>query len=255
MKRVMRMFPAWLAACALPLFAMAQQQTPSKAAVPDISGTWLPDARRAPAWPAQLPLAPAARRFMENFDPTVSDPTTFCMPFGTPRNMLQTAYLLEILQTPAKIVMVLQPDLANAEVRRIPLDGSALPASPEPSWYGTSRGRWEGRTLVIETTGLREDAIVSENGLPHSGQLRVIERLQLVNDRQRGKVLVDDIELRDPQAYLQPLKTRRYYSWAPQARARDGTCVERLWIDKLWRDRLQEHAEQARSAAQPGAAK
>jgi hypothetical protein len=58
----------------------------------DFSGTWLPDARRAEPWPASLPLAPAARRFMETFNPSRSDPTTFCMPFGTPRNMLQTGY-------------------------------------------------------------------------------------------------------------------------------------------------------------------
>jgi hypothetical protein len=247
-----------LATClvvALPALSAEQGAKPAAAPV-DFTGTWLPDARRAPAWPASLPLAPAARRFMDTFDPTASDPTTFCMPLGTPRNMLQTAYPLEIVQTPKKVVMVLQPNLANAEVRRIPVDGSPLPSSPEASWYGTSRGHWEGSTLVVETIGLREDALVSEIGLPHSSQLRVIERLQLMNDGARGKVLVDDIELRDPQAYLQPLKTRRYYSWAPQARPRDGTCVEALWIDKLWRDRLQEHAEAARQpAAQPGGAK
>jgi hypothetical protein len=250
------MLAACIAATLPAMSATPAEQGTTRAAPVDLSGTWLPDARRAPAWPASLPLAPAARRFMDTFDPTVSDPTTFCMPFGTPRNMLQTAYPLEIVQTPKKIVMVLQPNLANAEVRRIPVDGSALPASPEASWYGTSRGRWEGSTLVIETSGLREDAIVSENGLPHSGQLRVIERLRLVDEGPRGKVLVDDIELRDPQAYLQPLKTRRYYTFAPNARARDGTCVEGLWMDKLWRDRLQEHAEAVRqSAPQPGVAK
>jgi hypothetical protein len=219
----------------------------------DFSGTWLPDARRAAAWPAALPLAPAARRFMEAFDATVSDPTTFCMPFGTPRNMLQTGYPLEIVQTPRRLVMVIQPNLANAEVRRIRLDGHELPEAPEPSWFGSSRGRWEGATLVIETIGLREDALVSENGLPHSGQLRVVERLRIENDRAHGRVLVDDIELHDPHAYLQPLKTRRYFAWAPQARSRDSTCVDALWIDKLWRDRLQEHVQATQQGASQGA--
>lgn len=222
------------------------------AAAPDFSGTWLPDAGRAEAWPMPLPLAPAAREFMRTFDPARSDPTTFCMPFGTPRNMLQTVYPLEIVQTPQRIVLVVQPNLANAEVRRVPLDATPLPAAPEASWYGTSRGRWEGATLVIETIGLREDAIVSEIGLPHSSQLHVTERLRIVEDPARGKVLVNEIELRDPQAYLEPLKTRRYFSWAPLAQAREGSCVEALWTERLWRDRLREHAAAAREAVGTG---
>lgn len=211
----------------------------------DFAGTWLPDARRAEPWPDSLPLAPAARKFMESFDPTASDPTTYCMPFGTPRNMLQTGYPLEIVQTPQRLLMIVQPNLANAEVRRIALDGE-LPSRVEPSWFGTSSGHWDGKTLVIETIGMRPDAIVSENGLPHSGELRVTERLRILEDAEHGKVLIDDIELHDPQAYTQPIKTRRYYSWAPDARPADPTCVDAKWTEKLWRDRLREHVESAR---------
>jgi hypothetical protein len=184
---------------------------------------------------------------MDNFNPSASDPTTLCMPLGTPRNMLQTEYPLEIAQTPRLVLLVLQPNLSNSEVRRIPLDGS-LPESPDASWYGTSRGRWEGSTLVVETIGLRPDALISGNGLAHSEELRVIERLSVLKDAEHGKVLLDEIELRDPKAYQTPLKTRRYFVWAPQAQLREGSCVESLWIDKLWRDRLQEHAEARRKA-------
>jgi hypothetical protein len=159
--------------------------------------------------------------------------------------MLQTQYPLEILQSRRRLVMVVQPNLANAEVRRIALDDRGLPTNPEPSWFGTSHARWEGATLVVETVGLRDDAIISQNGLPHSNELRVIERLRVVNDREHGKTLIDDIELHDAKAYLTPLRTRRYFSWAPQARPRDPTCVDALWIDRLWRERLQEHKESA----------
>lgn len=212
----------------------------------DFTGTWLPDPQRAQPWPAQLPLAPAARDFMAGFNPAAHDPTSFCMPLGTPRNMLQSQYPLQIVQTPQRLVMVLQPDLSNAEVRRIRLDGT-LRQDPEPSWFGTSRGRWDGATLVIETIGLREDSLLGGDGLPHSGQLRVIERLSIVRDATRGKVLVDDMELHDPRYYTGPLRTRRYFTWAPQARLAEGSCVARRWIDKLWRDRLQDHAQAARA--------
>jgi hypothetical protein len=224
--------------------AMASEPSATR---PDFTGIWLPDAQAAQAWPAQLPLTPAARGFIEKFDPASHDPTSFCMPFGTPRNMLQTQFPLQIVQTPQRLTLVLQPDLSNAEVRRIPLDGKALPQDPEPSWFGTSRGRWNGATLVIETIGLREDSLLSGAGLPHSPQLRVIERLSLVQDPQRGTVLVDDMELHDPLSFTEPLRTRRQFVRAPLARLTEGTCVARKWIDKLWRDRLGEHADAARA--------
>lgn len=218
------------------------------AGLADLAGIWLPDPHGAEPWPAELPLTPAAREAMANFDPVEHDPTTFCMPLGTPRNVLQTEYPLEIIQLPDRLIMVVQPDLANAEVRRIRLDASDFPDNLDATWFGTSRGHWEGDTLVIETRGLRPDAPVNGQGLTHSAALRMIERLRLVNDAELGEVLVDDIELHDPQAYTAPVKAQRTFVRSPQARPREGTCVERLWIDKLWRDRLGEHAEAARTA-------
>lgn len=238
----------WVAALIAILSGCGEAVAPASKPAPsqgtgDIAGVWLPDARRAEPWPTQLPLTATARSMMETFDPAEHDPTHFCMPLGTPRNMLQTEYPLEIVQTPHRILIVLQPNLANAEVRRIPVDGSALPESPDPSWFGTSRGRWEGATFVVETTGLRPDALVSGNGLRHSDALHVIERLSVVDDADHGRTLIDEIELRDPKAYVQPLKTRRYFAWAPQAELREPAgCIELEWIDKTWRQRLEEHA-------------
>ena len=234
------------AAAAVASWVLSGPAEAAQSAPVDFSGTWIPDARRAEPWPDALPLAPAARQFMAAFDPAQSDPVTFCMPFGTPRNMLQTAYPLEIVQTPQRFLFIVQPNLANSEVRRVAVNGT-LPKEPEPSWFGVSRGHWEGSTLVVETVGMRDDSLISESGLPHSEQLRVIERLQVKLDAEYGKVLINDIELRDPRAYLAPLKTRRYFTWAPQARSPDSTCVDARWIDRLWRDRLQEHADAARS--------
>jgi len=104
------------------------------------------------------------------------------------------------------------------------LQDKTSPARSGLAIGGHSIRHWEGSTLVIETIGMREDAIVSDNGLPHSRELRVVERLGIVQDMQRGKVLIDDIELHDPQAYLEPIKIRRYYSWAPDARPADPPC-------------------------------
>jgi hypothetical protein len=236
-------------ACALALASFGAAAADSYASRPDFTGIWLPDESRAQPWASRLPLAPAARNFMEKFDAASDDPSSFCMPFGTPRNMLQTQFPLQILQTSQRLVIVLQPDLSNAEVRRIPIAGNAQSPAPDPSWFGTSRGRWEGSTLVIETTGLREDSLISGEGLPHSDKLRVVERLSIVEDARGGKVLIDDMELHDSAAYTEPLRTRRYFVHSPKTNLTEGSCVARKWIDKLWRDRLQEHAEAARAKA------
>ena len=185
--------------------------------IPDLAGIWVPDAGQAEPWPAQLPLTPVAREAMARFDAREHDPTTFCMPLGTPRNMLQTEYPLEIIQTPERVVIVVQPNLANTEVRRIPLD-SALPEAPDPSWFGTSRGRWEGSTLVVETIGLRQDAPISGDGITHSAELRVVERFSVSRDADGERVLIDEIEMHDPQAFDAPLKTRRQFVSVPHRR-------------------------------------
>ena len=208
----------------------------------DFAGIWVPDGPRAEAWPSPLPLTGAGREFTEKFDPAQHDPTGYCLPFGTPRNMLQTQYPLEIAQTDQLLLMIIQPNLANPEVRRIALDGREHPGETEPSWFGTSTARWEGATLVIETTGLRPDALVSGSGIGHSGELRVVERLSLATDDDQGKVLLNQIELHDPVTFQEPVTVRRYFNWAPSAQMQEGNCVELKWIDRLWRERLQEHA-------------
>jgi hypothetical protein len=209
---------------------------------PDFSGRWLPDPSRATDWPDPLPLTAEAREQMDAFVPDRRDPIAFCMPYGTPRNTLQTEFPLEILQTEDRITMIFQPDLSNAEVRRIRIGERANDEPPLPTWFGTSTGRWEGNTLVVETVAIDTDAIVSRQGLPHSEELRVVERLRIENGP-NGKVLVDEMELHDPKAYTEPLKATRYFTWAPNVQFHESRCGDRLWIDKLWRDRLHEHAQ------------
>jgi hypothetical protein len=213
----------------------------------DLTGVWLPDPDRAEPWPADLPLTPEARAMMDAFVPERHDPTRLCMPFGTPRNMLQTEFPLEIAQTDERVMIIVQPNLANSEVRRIELKAAAPAEPPDPSWFGTSRGRWEGRSLVVETTGMRPDAPISGSGLRHTDQLRLVERFRIENDDERGRVLVDEMELHDPGTFAAPVKVRRYFVSSPQARLREpASCIELQWIDKTWRQRLEEHARESR---------
>jgi hypothetical protein len=64
------------------------------------------------------------------------------------------------------------------DARIIPLDGRGQPPAAARQWMGMSRGRWEGDTLVVETTNLN-----GKNPLFGSGtQMRVTERFTRVAD-------------------------------------------------------------------------
>jgi hypothetical protein len=220
-------------------------------AVPDLSGRWLPVPALATPWPDPLPLTSAARQQLAAFSPDRDEPAGFCMPLGTPRNTLSSNGPLEVLQTADRIYLVFQPNLLNAETRRVYLDPARpqTQGEPLPTWLGRSRGHWEHGTLAIETVDLEPQTLLDGKGLGHSAKLVVRERWHLARNPHRGKLLVDELQLTDPERFTQPIRFRRVFAWAPDAPMPDGQCSERLWIDTLWRHRLAEHAAAARAAA------
>lgn len=223
----------------------------AQAAAPDLSGTWLPVDELSTPFPSPLPLTAAARARHDAFDPDRDEPAGFCMPLGTPRNTLSGTSPLEVLQAPDRVYFVFQPNLLNAETRRVYLFDRPLPPKEDrlPTWMGLSRGRFEGNVLVVETTELEPQAILNGDGLSQLGGLVVRERWHVAQDPRRGKVLIDDIVLEDPATFTQPVALRRVFAWAPDARLAEGHCSEGLWIDRLWRQRLGEHAQSRRTQA------
>ena len=75
------------------------------------------------------------------------------------------------LQTPVMIV-ILNEDLTYREIF---MDGRALETDPNPSWMGYSVGRWDGDTLVVESSGFNDRTWLL-GGYPHTEALRMTER-------------------------------------------------------------------------------
>ena len=75
-----------------------------------------------------------------------------CLPPGMPGIMGQP-YPMEFLMTPGQVTIVIE---AYNQIRHIYTDGRPLPADPDPTFYGTSVGHWEGDTLVAETVGFAQ---------------------------------------------------------------------------------------------------
>jgi hypothetical protein len=198
-----------------------------------------------------MPLTQAARTRFTAFDPDRDEPASFCMPLGTPRNTLSGTSPLEVLQTSDRVYFVFQPNLLNAETRRVYLNKPLPAADPDrlPTWLGMSSGKWEGDALSVETIEMEPQAILNGNGVSHTGGLKVRERWHLDRDAQRGKLLVNDVVLEDPDTFTAPLRLKRVFAWAPDARLVEGQCSERLWIDQIWRHRLREHAASRKAGA------
>ena len=95
---------------------------------------------------------------------------------------------VHIFQTPDTVAIVAE---MMHEVRIVPLDDRPPAHTSIPQWLGNSRGRWEGETLVIETTGFDKRATFKGSG----PALRLIERLTRVDaDTLRYQYTVDDGE-------------------------------------------------------------
>jgi hypothetical protein len=95
------------------------------------------------------------------------------------------------------------------EARVIPVDGRPhLPQSIR-EWNGDSVGRWEGNTLVVDTTNYNGKGWVATSaatgrikGIPQSQKLHVVERFTRVSqDEIQYEVTIDD-----PDYYTQPWK-------------------------------------------------
>ena len=120
-----------------------------------------------------------------------------CLPDGMPA-MMQGMFPMEIFQRPEQINITQE---AFNQTRRVVMD-EALPRWDEvdPTFYGRSVGRWEGDTLVIETTGIKE--YVRFRWTPHSEGMKITERLRLLApDILQNLITVEDEYFERPWVY------------------------------------------------------
>jgi hypothetical protein len=105
-----------------------------------------------------------------------------CITRGMPATMLPFPYNngVRIFQSPGWVVI--NHEMIH-EQRFIPLDGRPRLANGIKSWLGSSRGHWDGDTLVVETTGfngLPPMVIVGPSngtsGIPTSSAMKIVER-------------------------------------------------------------------------------
>jgi hypothetical protein len=126
----------------------------------------------------------------------------------------------KMIQTPGLIVILYE---GNAGVRQIFMDGRPLPTNdPEPWWYGYSIGKWDGDTLVVETTGFRDEGWLDINGSPLTSSGKMIERFRRVNF---GNLEIE-VTVDDPKAYTKPWGVTVKQLLTPDSEMIEFICAE-----------------------------
>ena len=213
---------------------------------PDLSGVWTakntPGARYR-GWgfmAEEPPMTPWAlekfkltkpsfgpRSFKDSNDPV--NPTTVnatgCFPPGVPRIYLQP-FPMEIIQQPNRVLIIYEFDHL---IRQIWMDGRAHLKDLPGTWMGDSIGKWEGDTLVVDTTGFNDKTWVDRAGHPHSEDLHVVERLKKTD----AKTLQIDILMDDPMAYTKPWGGRLDYTLRPDWNISELICVDNVNFDQF----------------------
>ena len=188
----------------------------SAAATPSITGMWDYQGRvQGASRVAPPPVTPAIRALLDRKraarpkDVTRSVSNMLCLPTGFPQ-LMSWKSPIEILQTRGRVTVISEHDPGNDEPRTIYMD-RPMPKDVDLTWNGYSVGKWEGQTLVIETTGLNDRA--DAFGVPRTPTTRIVERMHLENG---GKTLVDDFTITDPATLTRPFTRTLTYTRMPE---------------------------------------
>jgi len=146
-----------------------------------------------------LPLQPWAfeLRSQRIADHSKDNPDAHCLPIG-PTQLHNHPQPRKMIQTPSVLLILYE---ANGGIRQIFTDGRSLPSNdPQPWWYGYSIGKWEGDTLVVETSGFRDDVWLDVNGAPLTSVAKMTERFRRLD---HGSLEIE-VTVDDPKAYTKP---------------------------------------------------
>jgi hypothetical protein len=143
-----------------------------------------------------LPYTEWGLKKWKEYDPVKNgDYAGSCLPFGMSRN-INSPHGVQILHHVDALAFLFEQ---NTWHHWVPTNGMKWPEDLPPSWNGTSTGRWDGDTLVIETKNFNGYTKLDTSGHPHSKQLEMVNTFKRVDSR----TLEHTVTVHDPKAYTQ----------------------------------------------------
>jgi hypothetical protein len=170
----------------------------------------------------QPPYQPWAAELVKKrvADGSKDNPDAHCLPLGIMQNTTHP-YPKKIIQTPSEVIVIYEG--SGTTVREIYLDGRKPDPDAQPWYNGYSVGRWEGDTLVVETTNFVDDGWLDVNGSPLTTGGRLIERFS----RPTYGGLIIDVTVDDPKAYTKPFNTRVTNRLLPDTQLIEFVCIDK----------------------------
>ena len=205
-------------------------------AQPDLSGLWFPSFGAGGGQePRETPFNDYAKKLFDEYVGTFAiddDPGGWCVTPGLPRSIWGAPFPVEIIQTEGFINMFWE---GYFQYRKIYLEGHPRPEPILHTGMGYSVGHWEGDTLVVETSYLREYPYMRR--LPNTENATVVERITIENRTtdagETGRFLKNELTLTDPQLYTQPIKVTGTMAWSPDTPIMEYSCSEGIYDQHL----------------------
>jgi hypothetical protein len=174
----------------------------------DLSGVWqgpyVPDmtrTARGQKGEPDLPFTPAGEKEWKSYDAADGDYTGSCLPFGLSRSM-NAPNPFQIMQSGTSVGFLFE---INNWFHVVPTDGHTRQTDPDPLWFGHSVGRWEGDTLVVDTTGFNGWTRLDTVGHPHSDALHLTQTFR----RTDAEHIAYTVTVDDPKFYTRPWTNER----------------------------------------------
>jgi hypothetical protein len=179
----------------------------------------------APGVKGGMPYKPETQAIVRkrSADNSKDDPHARCMPdtflrtYGLP-------HYGKYIQVPGLLVMLSED---NAAYRQIFTDNRPFPEDPTPAWNGYSSAKWDGDTLVVNSSGFRDDLWLDMAGNFITDQAKIQERIR----RPDWGHLVIDVTVDDPKAYTRPWEITLKMRAVVDTELIDEFCVEN---EKSW---------------------
>jgi hypothetical protein len=163
-------------------------------------GEPLPDSRpRATGGTAprnyDLPFTEWGLKAWKEYDPVKNgDYAGSCLPFGLSRN-INSPHGVQIVHTPDALAFLFEQNTWHTWVPLRP--DFKWPEDIPESWNGTSKGRWDGDTLIIETSNFNGYTKLDTAGHPHSTQLKLTNTFRRLD----SNTMEHTVTVSDPKAY------------------------------------------------------